>query len=113
MELVEGAQSTADELLKFVKSKSIERAVMPKHVEILDELPKTAVGKVFKPELRKRAIARVLNGELRRAGHAAEVVEVAEDRKRGLVAYLARTGETNDTAVAGKLGEFAIQWEWR
>lgn len=113
VELVEGARATADELLKFVKSKSIERAAMPKHVEILDELPKTAVGKVFKPELRKRAIARVLNGELRRAGHAAEVVEVAEDRKRGLVAYLARTGETDDAAVAGKLGEFAIPWEWR
>lgn len=113
VELVEGARATADELLKFVKSKSIERAAMPKHVEILDELPKTAVGKVFKPELRKRAIARVLNGELRRAGHAAEVVEVAEDRKRGHVAYLAKTGETDDAAVASKLGEFAIQWEWR
>jgi hypothetical protein len=36
-----------------------ERAAHPKHLAVLDELPKTAVGKVFKPDLRKRAIKRV------------------------------------------------------
>ena len=33
-----------------------ERAAHPKHMEILPELPKTAVGKVFKPDLRKRRL---------------------------------------------------------
>ena len=59
---------------------------MPKHLEILPELPKTAVGKVFKPDLRRRAIARVFDAALAAAGSEARVAEVVEDRRRGLVA---------------------------
>jgi fatty-acyl-CoA synthase len=32
-----------------------ERAAAPRHVEIIDEIPLTAVGKPYKPELRRRA----------------------------------------------------------
>ena len=85
---------------------------MPKHVEILTELPKTAVGKIFKPDLRRRAIARVYDGALAEAGLAARVAEVVEDKKRGLVARLERTGTVDETALAHKLGEFTRPWEW-
>ena len=68
-----------------------ERAAIPKHIEILPELPKTAVGKIFKPDLRKLAITRVYNEALE--GTGATVGAVREDKKRGLVAYLhARAG---------------------
>lgn len=40
----------------------------PQHLEVLGELPKTAVGKIFKPDLRRRAIVRVYDGALERAG---------------------------------------------
>ncbi len=59
---------------------------MPKHLEILPELPKTAVGKVFKPDLRRRAIARVFDAALAEAGTGARVAAVVEDRKLGLLA---------------------------
>ena len=45
-----------------------EPAAVPKHVEILAELPKTAVGKVFKPDLRRRAITRVFDAALADGG---------------------------------------------
>ncbi len=112
VELVEGSEIEEGELMKFAGQHISERAAIPKHVEILPELPKTAVGKVFKPDLRKRAIARVYGAALRRAGLAAEVVEVAEDRKRGLVARLRKTAEVDDAEVAKCLGEFARPWEW-
>ncbi len=35
-----------------------------------------------------------------------------EDKKRGLVARIERTGEVDEAAVAAKLGEFAVPWEW-
>ena len=61
-----------------------EQAAVPKHMEILPELPKTAVGKVFKPDLRRRAIARVYDAALgARPARRRSVVEVVEDRKRG------------------------------
>ena len=61
VELVDGAEATSEELMEYAKVHIHERAACPKHLEILSELPKTAVGKVFKPELRKRAITRIYN----------------------------------------------------
>jgi acyl-CoA synthetase (AMP-forming)/AMP-acid ligase II len=112
VELVAGATATAEELARHAAERITERAAIPKHVEILPELPKTAVGKIFKPDLRKRAIKRVFDSVLAEAGHAAEVAEVVEDRKRGLVARLRKTGAVDAGAVAQKLGEFTIPWEW-
>jgi acyl-CoA synthetase (AMP-forming)/AMP-acid ligase II len=113
VELVKGASATADELLTYARDTIPERAAVPKHIEILPELPKTAVGKIFKPDLRRRAIARVYDAVLEEAGFAARVAEVVEDKKRGLVARLERTGTVDEAAIAAKLNEFATPWEWR
>ncbi len=110
VELVAGAQATEAELLAHAKAHIHERAAIPKHVEILSELPKTAVGKIFKPDLRRMAITRVYDKAL--DGTGARVAEVVEDKKRGLVARLAREGEVDEAAVKAKLGEFTRPWEW-
>ena len=112
VELVSGATATADELSAFARDRIQERAARPRHVEVVDELPKTAVGKVFKPELRRRAIARVYDEALAEAGAAARVREVVEDRRRGLVARLERTGEVDDAAVERALSLHTRPWEW-
>jgi fatty-acyl-CoA synthase len=75
-------------------------------------LPKTAVGKIFKPELRKRAITRVLDATLTEAGLPVHVVGGSEDKKRGLVAQLATTGEVDDAKLVQVLGAFTVPWAW-
>lgn len=112
VELVGGAQVTPEELMDYAKKHIHEKAALPKHVEILDELPKTAVGKVFKPDLRKSAITRVYDKALEDAGHAAHVYEVIDDKKRGLVARLKATGDVDFEAVKHCLGEFTRPFEW-
>ncbi|SMX32200.1 acyl-CoA synthetase [Actibacterium lipolyticum] len=112
VELVDGAEVTTDALMEHAKVHIHERAAFPKYIEVLDELPKTAVGKVFKPELRKKAITRIYNDALAKAGHAVHVGEVAEDKKRGLVARLVRDGDVDEEAVSHVLGEFTRPWEW-
>ena len=112
VELVAGATVSEAELLDFVKARITERAAMPKRIEILDELPKTAVGKIFKPDLRRRAITRVYDEALAEAGLAARVADVQEDRKLGLVAHLERTGEVDEEAVTRALGQFTRPWVW-
>lgn len=112
VELVEGADITIDALMDHCKEHVHERAAVPKHLEILPELPKTAVGKVFKPDLRKRAITRVYNAALDKAEITAQVVEVREDKKRGLVAHLERTGEVDEAELSRVLGEFTRPWVW-
>ncbi|MEO0487685.1 MAG: acyl-CoA synthetase [Pseudomonadota bacterium] len=112
VELVEGASATPEELKKFCEEKVQERAAHPKYVEVLGELPKTAVGKVFKPDLRRKAITRIYNKALVDAGIPAEVGSVIEDKKRGLVAQLSKTGDVDTAAVTDTLGGFTRPWEW-
>ena len=111
VELVDGGTATSDDLLAYAKEHIHERAAHPKHLEIMDELPKTAVGKIFKPDLRKLAITRVYNKALSDAGLSAEVSGVIEDKKRGLVAHIAKTGNVSDEDVGKALGAYTIPWE--
>lgn len=112
VELVAGATVTPAELMDFARDHIHERAAVPKHIEILDELPKTAVGKIFKPDLRKHAIRRVYDETLAEAGFPVRVRDVVDDKKRGLVARLERTGTVDEAALGHKLGEFTRPWEW-
>jgi fatty-acyl-CoA synthase/long-chain acyl-CoA synthetase len=112
VELVAGASVTNEELVAHCKVHVHERAAWPKHVEVLKELPKTAVGKVFKPDLRKRAITRVYDAALTEAKLNASVVDVIDDKKRGLVARVRRTGVLHDDEVGHVLGAFTRPWEW-
>ncbi|WP_121064371.1 acyl-CoA synthetase [Chachezhania antarctica] len=111
VELVGGASVTPEELMEYCKVHVHERAAHPKHIEILDELPKTAVGKVFKPDLRRSAITRVYNEALEAAGCDARVVSVVESKKLGLTAQLERNG-ADPEKVKHVLGEFTRPWEW-
>ncbi len=112
VELVTGATATVEELQAFAAGHIHERAAVPKYIEVMPELPKTAVGKVFKPDLRKRALARVYDAALAKGGVEARVATVVEDKKRGLVARLQRTGVEDDATVRKVLGEFTRPWEW-
>lgn len=111
VELIENSTVTVEELNRHAREHIHERAAIPRHIEILPELPKTAVGKIFKPDLRKMAIKRVYNEVLHDTG--AHVVDVFEDRKRGLVARLARGTQTDEAEVSRRLGEHTRPWEWR
>ncbi|MEM1074803.1 MAG: acyl-CoA synthetase [Pseudomonadota bacterium] len=110
VELVEGASVSEAELLEFCKAHVHERAAQPKHMTIMAELPKTAVGKIFKPDLRKHAITRIYNAALEKADVSARVVSVTDDKKRGLVAQVHLNGAT-EADIAGVLGDFTRPWE--
>ena len=112
VELAKGARLTEAELHAYARDHILERAALPKHIEILPELPKTAVGKVFKPDLRRMSITRIYNAALSEAGLPAQVTAVIEDKKRGLVAKLTRSGAVNDAQISAVLGQFAQGWEW-
>ena len=115
VELVAGAGAgvEVDELLAHARDHIPEPAAMPKHLEILSELPKTAVGKVFKPDLRRRAIARVFDAALAEAGTGARVASVVEDRKLGLLAEVTPGPEGRTDEVAAILGSFTVPWRWQ
>ncbi|PVH29116.1 acyl-CoA synthetase [Pararhodobacter oceanensis] len=112
VELVDGATATWRELLDHAKDRVPERAAIPKHVEVLPELPKTAVGKVFKPDLRRLAITRVFNETFEKKKLAVKVEEVIDEKRRGLVARITATGDVDKEQVEDLMGTFTVSWEW-
>ncbi|WP_250462255.1 acyl-CoA synthetase [Microbulbifer litoralis] len=62
--LKSGTEATAEELINYCAEHIPERAAVPKNIWIIDEIPHTAVGKVFKPDLRRDAIRRVIEERL-------------------------------------------------
>jgi len=54
-----GASADANALVDFVRERSPERAAVPVAVHVVDPMPLTGVGKVFKPALRWDAAQRV------------------------------------------------------
>ncbi|MDE0307825.1 MAG: acyl-CoA synthetase [Albidovulum sp.] len=113
VELVENGHSTGEELREFAVEKISDKDALPRVVEILPELPKTAVGKVFKPDLRKKAIARVLAETLKSEKIDAVVASVEEVKNRGLVARVSLKGDKKEKSRAADiLGEFSFEWEF-
>ena len=111
VELIKGSEVSETELIKHAEDNIGEKAAVPKYLELVEEMPKTPIGKIFKPELRKRAITRVYNESLEKAGLAARVQEVIDHPKMGLTAMVARNG-VNDAKQIGKiLDKFIFKWD--
>ena len=112
VELVAGGTVTSEQLMEYAQEHVHERAAHPKFIEILDELPKTAVGKIFKPDLRKRAITRIYDAALEKAGLPNRVSHVVDSKKSGLVAHITRSEGVSETQITDVLGGFTRPWEW-
>jgi len=90
VQLQEGTSMAGSEILAQVEKTIGERAAVPKEVVVLDELPLTPVGKIFKPALRWDATRRVYEDILKDLGSLAASVEVkvVEDKVHGAVAKI-------------------------
>ena len=88
VELQEGADLTPEQIMDYLRAEVGERAAVPKKVRIIDQMPLTPVGKIFKPKLRWDAIERAFTAELAALGDMAESVEVRaqEDKVHGTLA---------------------------
>jgi acyl-coenzyme A synthetase/AMP-(fatty) acid ligase len=111
VELMIGATTEAEELLAFVQEKLDNKLAMPAYIEILTELPKTPVGKIFKPDLRRRAIERVFNAELDNNKVKAHVSGVVEDKVVGLTAMVSATDELDNQVIGNALNQFTVPWK--
>lgn len=86
VQLRPGARASVDELAAWAQQRIGERAAWPKRIEIVDALPLTGVGKIFKPALTVREIESVVRAEAQAAGAALAALDVVADARLGLVA---------------------------
>lgn len=78
--LVPGASATEDELLAFTAARVDEAPAKPKSVIVIENMPMTNVGKIYKPELRSMAASRVVAAAVEQA--CGELGVGAEGRPR-------------------------------
>jgi fatty-acyl-CoA synthase len=85
VQLQAGAELTPEKILDYLKKEIGERAAVPKDVAIIEEVPLTPVGKIFKPALRWQAIQKVYQTELDKISDqtASMEVTVTEDKIHG------------------------------
>ena len=72
-----GAVLAPADLLTFARETLGEKAAMPKEIRILEKMPLTAVGKIFKPQLRWWAIEEAYSEALTTIRHLSESLSVA------------------------------------
>jgi fatty-acyl-CoA synthase len=86
-----GMRADEAELLAFVHARVDEPPARPKSVTILDAVPVTNVGKIFKPELRRRAAEDVVR--------AMVLTELGDLRGIGLESELDKAGTPSVTVT--------------
>lgn len=82
-----GSTVSTHDLLTWCEQEVSERAAIPKRIEVIDTMPVTAVGKIFRPVLRERITSLVLSEHLQREGIEAQI-QVSIDNKLGMVAVV-------------------------
>ncbi|PTQ89502.1 acyl-CoA synthetase [Agitococcus lubricus] len=110
VELKPNSQSSEKELLAFLAEHIQERAAQPKYIRLIDKMPVTAVGKIFKPSLQMLEIERVILQECESLNIQLESLAVVQDNKRGLVAKLSYQGNTD--ILKAKLAQYTFTVEW-
>ena len=77
VQLLPGATVTEAELRDFAEAEISERPAWPKDIRIVDEIPMTAVGKIFKPVLREDVTVRTVRTILGDRGLTGDVAVTA------------------------------------
>ena len=87
VQLQENVNLTEADILTYLKDKIGERAAVPKEVFIVDKIPLTPVGKIFKPALRWEAIQKVYQSELEAINDLITSMEISvnEDKIHGSI----------------------------
>ena len=118
VQLVGGAATGEEELVAYCRETITERAAVPKEVRVIETMPLSAVGKIFKPALRHDATRRVYRAALEplAARVAGLEVEVGEHPRHGTLARIVvRPGEASEEQVEEEvgrlLGRFAVHFD--
>ncbi|MCG5073160.1 acyl-CoA synthetase [Paraburkholderia tagetis] len=106
VQLKPGASTTEAELDAFIRGSIGERAALPKRIHIVDKIPLTAVGKIFKPELKQRELLDALHTALSAGGVKGARVSLGDDASRGMSLQVEVALVADRDQVSSILGRF-------
>jgi fatty-acyl-CoA synthase len=106
VQLKPGATTTEHDLAEFVRHAIAERAAVPKQIRIVEAMPLTGVGKIFKPELKRRETADALRSALVEAGIDGASVSVNEGNAQGISIRVELPDPALEAQATSVLGRF-------
>ncbi|PAJ95927.1 acyl-CoA synthetase [Burkholderia ubonensis] len=106
VQLKPGMTATEHDLEVFMQQEIAERAALPKHVRIVEAIPLTGVGKIFKPELKRRETSDALRTALDQGGAPGASVDVATGDSGGMSVSVELSDPGLETAARFVLGRF-------
>jgi len=109
--LRDGAAVSAEALRSFAAEHVPERAAVPVRIEIIPQMPMTAVGKIFKPRLRHLAIERVV-GEMLKASGIDATITVRDDKRLGTVAMIRLADAASRSTATDALARLPVAIEF-
>jgi fatty-acyl-CoA synthase len=107
-----GAGASIDELRQFAEAKIAERPAWPKQIYIVDKIPMTGVGKIYKPDLRVDAARRLVRGIVAETLPSNDaVISVTLGGKRGMTVEvsLPPAGMSARDAIAKALDGYVFE----
>lgn len=110
VQLRPGCKAGEEELMDTVRQRISERAAIPKAIRILETLPVTPIGKIFKPPLRLEEMARAASETLLEHGITPVQVDAQNDSKHGSIVRVV-TVATDLPRARDCLGGFAFHLE--
>ncbi|MCP4625471.1 MAG: acyl-CoA synthetase, partial [bacterium] len=118
VQLQEDADLSEAQICEYLNGEIGERAAIPKEVYIMDKIPLTPVGKIFKPSLRWQAIQHVYQDKLAVLADFTESIRVSvqEDKIHGALAVIKIKPATGTAAdkikqkVADILARYTVKY---
>jgi fatty-acyl-CoA synthase len=119
VELTKGSRLTSDLIITYLNDHIDEKAAVPKEIIIMESIPLTPVGKIFKPALYWNAIQREFEKQLKSLDNLLRKVEVAvmEDKTYGCKATITVEPtshsdiETIEEQIKDKLASFSVKYD--
>ncbi|WP_169568872.1 acyl-CoA synthetase [Sneathiella limimaris] len=115
VQLKPGQTATPEELQEFARERILERAANPAEIIIIDEMPLTGVGKIFKPALREMASLRVAEAVLEDIKSSVDELSIrmGNDPKFGLTAFVSISGgdASHKEQIKKRLGVYTFHCE--
>ncbi len=111
VQLKPDSKVSVKELEEFARKKIQERAAVPRHIVLIDEIPLTTIGKIFKPELCAMQIELAYMEQLKSDFPTASVA-VAQSKKKGFVVTISGIPDEQQSDASALIRDFVFSTEF-
>lgn len=105
-----GASATAEEVMAFANPRIADPPARVKRIEVVDAMPLTAIGKIYKPRLRQRATEWAFGEALASLGRQLKLRSLEDNGAVAMAIVMPRRDAALEQAIRAALRDFAVPY---